>query len=71
MSRDFYFTPKNVRIGTDFRDKKEQWYLQINLPCHAGLTIKISKKEKDNIIKFVKDHGRNLIDEENTNGEHL
>jgi hypothetical protein len=70
MSNDFYFKPVNVRICTDYRDKKEQWYLQINF-LNAGYTIKINNKDKDFIIKFVKDMDENCIDFENTHFQHI
>jgi len=72
MSNDFYFKPDKVRLGTDFRDPKQDWFLQIILekPC-AGIAIKISKKDKENIIKFIKDLGYDKIDLEETHSQHL
>jgi hypothetical protein len=58
MSKDFYFRPDNVRIGTDFRDPKDNWFIQFNYD-NMGVSFKISKKLKKQIIDSIKN---NMID---------
>jgi hypothetical protein len=52
MTKDFYFKPDKVRIGTDFRDDKEQWYLQF-VSKNRGVSFKINKKLKEKIIDSI------------------
>jgi len=69
MSRDFYFKPDNIRICTDYRDKKEKWYLQININ-NAGITIPIRKNQKERIIRFVSIGNWDRVLKEITNAEY-
>jgi len=73
MSKDFYFKPDNVRIGTDFRDPKGKWFIQFNYK-NCGISFEISDRFKKQIVNTIvndKDYLFGMILKDETWGEYF